>query len=260
MWKVVPGIALSLLPRRWRAAQAIPDETVPWVPAAILSGMLESILAVAGLIYWYSHSVTTWAAEALDSALNNGPTADYDPPVLGLAAFVIWCIHPLTWLLASLFIEGLARIVAAISIGQILPMWPLSSADWCYGKFTHRPREGDAQHAPSGREQLRSFVEAAKNAAKTACLPELPDELMESADGRDSILEIHSSHAKAEWTPPRVVRIDSIYYRLESMAEGQRPRPFIYRLRRLAAGVPGRNVILYHSPVSPDHAETQERS
>jgi len=257
MWKVVPGIPLSLLPRRWRAVSPIPEESVPWVSAAILSGILESIFAVVALVYWYSHSVTTWAAQALDSALNNGPTADYDPHVLGLTAFVIWCIHPLTWLLASFFIEGLTRIVAAISIEQILPMWVLAFADWCHGKFTHRPAEGIAQFTPSGREQLRSFIQATMHAAKTTGLPELPDELTELAEGADSILEIRSSRAKTEWTPPRVIRVDSIYYRLESVAEGPRPRPFIYRLRRLSAGVPGRNVILYHSPVEPDHAETQ---
>lgn len=260
MWKVVPGIPLTLLPRRWRAMSPIPEETVPWVPAAILSAILESVFAVVALVYWYSHSVTTWAAQALDSALNNGPTADYDPHVLGLTAFVIWCIHPLTWLLASLFIEGLIRIVAAISIEQILPVWILAFGDWCYGRFTRRRAEGIAQFTPSGRQQLRSFIQVTKQAAKTARLPELPDELRESAEGADSNLEIHSSHPKPEWTPPRVIRIDSVYYRLESVGESKRPRPFIYRLRRLAAGVPGRNVILYHSPVAPDHAEAQEQT
>ena len=155
MWKVVPGIALSLLPRRWRAA--IPEETVPWVPAAILSGMLEANLAVGGLTYWYSHSVTNWAADALDSALRNGPAAEYDPHLLGLSAFVIWSLHPLTWFLASFFVEGLVRIVAAISLEQILPMWLLASADWFYGKVTRRPRERGVADVPGGREQLRSF-------------------------------------------------------------------------------------------------------
>jgi len=260
MWQIIPGIPLTLLPRRWRSVSTISEETIPWVSAAILSGILESIFAVVGLVYWYSHSVTTWAADALDSALRNGPGAGYDPHVLGLTAFVVWCIHPLTWLLASFFVEGLVRIVAAISIEQILPVWLLAFADWCYGKLTQRPQEGEALHIPGGREHLRSLVQAARQAAKTAHLAELPDKLAESAEGPDSILQIHSSHAKAEWTPPRVVRVDGVYYRLESVAEGQRPRPFTYRLRRLAAGVPGRNVIFYTSPLVPDHAETQERS
>ena len=230
MWKVVPGIALSLLPRRWRAA--IPEETVPWVPAAILSGMLEAILAVGGLTYWYSRSVTTWAMDRLDSALRNGPAAEYDPHLLGLSAFVIWSLHPLTWLLAS--------------------------ADWFYGKVTRRLRERGVADLPGGKEQLPSFLETARFAVKTVGLRELPDELTESIDGAESILEIRSSRQKTLWMPPRVVRVDDIYYRLESVREGRRPRPFVYRLRRLAAGVPGRNVILYHSPVVRDRSDARE--
>jgi hypothetical protein len=254
MWNLVPGIALSLLPRRWRTA--VPEETVPWVAAAILSGVLEAVLAVAGLVAWYSHSVTTWAADALDSALRNGPAAAYDPHLLGLSAFVIWCIHPLTWLLASFFVEGLARIVAAISIEQILPLWVLALADWFYDRVTRRQR--GARGLPGANKPLRSLLETAKLAAKTVCLRELPDELAEAANGAERLLEIRSSHRKAEWMPPSVVRVDDLYYRLESVCEGPRPRPFVYCLRRLAAGVPGRSVIRYHSPRVRDQAEADE--
>jgi len=111
MWEVVPGIALSLLPRRWRAA--IPEETVPWVPAAILSGMPEAILAVGGL-----------------------------------TAFVIWSLHPLTWLLAS--------------------------ADCFCGKVTRRLRERGVADLPGGKEQLPSFLETARFAVKTVGLESFP--------------------------------------------------------------------------------------
>jgi len=53
-----------------------------------------------------------------------------------------------------------------------------------------------------------------------------------------------------DWNPPRVVRYEDRYYRLEDYARGSGPRPFVYRLRRLAAGVPGRTVLVY----SPDEA------
>jgi len=43
------------------------------------------------------------------------------------------------------------------------------------------------------------------------------------------------------------VRVDDKYYRLEEFQRGKPPRPFVYVLRRLAAGVPGRNVLLYNS-------------
>lgn len=250
MWRTVPGIALSALPRRWRAPHLL-EQAIPWVRSGILSGMAESIFAVVGLIYWYSHSVTTWAANVLDSALNNGPGAGTDPHLLGLSAFVIWLIHPLTWLLASFFVEGLVRLVAAISTEQILPLWPLAFADWTYGIITRRPPEGDSIHVPSGKEQLRGLVSAAKQAALIARTTELADELVPSGDGlpgHDFFLEIRSSRPKPDWTPPRIIRIHSAYYSLESTSDGKRPRPFVFRLRRLAAGVPSRSVLTYEPP------------
>lgn len=246
MWRTVAGIALTSLPRRWRVP-ALLEHAIPWQRSAILSGILESLLALIALIYWYSHSVTTWAAEALDSALRNGPGAGYDPHLLGLSAFVIWCIHPFTWLLASLFIEGLARIVAAISTEQILPLWPLAFSDWLYGKVTHRAPEGDSLHLPTARAQLHSFASTVKQAVQIARLPDVADELIASDDA-GSLLEIHSSRPKPGWVPPRVIRVADAYYRLEATAHGRAPRPFIFYLRRLSAGVPGRTVLLYEPP------------
>jgi len=56
---------------------------------------------------------------------------------------------------------------------------------------------------------------------KSVRLPQLPDELVVRAEDAGSILEISSSHAKAEWAPPRIVRVDGDYYRLESTAGGR---------------------------------------
>ena len=226
MLSVLAGIVLSALPRRWRAALDL-DQAISWVSAAILSAILEALFAFVAMVWWYSHSVTTWAAAALDSALHNGPGGGYDPHLLGLSAFVIWWIHPLTWVLATFFIEGLVRMVAAIATEQILPLWPLAVADWCYGKATHRPLEGDALHTPTGKEQVRAMVSAVKQSARTARLPEVADELVEATEGADAVLEIHSCRPKADWSPPRVVRIAKTYYRLESACEGAGSRPFM---------------------------------
>ena len=97
----------------------------------------------------------------------------------------------------------------------------------------------------------RFFATAARHAAKTAAIPDLSDELRESVQGSDLVLEIRSCRTKPDWIPPRVVRIANDYYRLESTSEGKRPRPFIFHLRRLPAGVPGRSVLLYDPPPAP---------
>jgi hypothetical protein len=251
MWGIVLGVALSVLPRRWRGASLL-EQAIPWVRCAILSGLLESLLAMLALIRWYSHSVTNWAANALDSALRGGPEASVPGQAIGFSALVLWCLHSLTWFIAYFAIEGMVRFLASVSTEQILPSWPLAVVDWFYGKATQRPREGDALHTPTAKQQLQSFADTVRQSAKTAGLDELPDEIIEAAEGGGAILEIHSSRPKAEWTPPRVVRVGQSYYRLEAVSDGSRPRPFIYRLRRLAAGVPGRNVLLYQPPPAMD--------
>jgi hypothetical protein len=249
--RTLVGILLSPLPRRWRAPDLL-EYKIPWQRCAILSGIMEILLGLLALIYWYSHSVTSWAAAALDSALKNGAGSGYDPHVRGLTAVVIWWIHPLTWLIFSFFIEGMVRLVAAVSTEQVLPLWPLALTDWIHGIATRRPREGDALHTPPAREQLRCAIHFAKEALQNARNPEVADELVESRDGPDLVIEIHSSRRKRDWEPPRIVRIADQYYRLEFAAEGKRPRPFIYSLRRLPAGVPGRNVLVYVPPAVRD--------
>jgi len=43
------------------------------------------------------------------------------------------------------------------------------------------------------------------------------------------------------------VRVNEVYYRLEESTVEPGARPFRYHLRRLEAGVTGRNVVLYKS-------------
>ena len=78
-----------------------------------------------------------------------------------------------------------------------------------------------------------------------ARLSEVPDQLRFHTSEGQPFLEILASRRKNEWIPPRVVRYEETYYRLESCAVGGGPRPFRYTLRRLPAGVPGRSVLLY---------------
>jgi hypothetical protein len=88
-----------------------------------------------------------------------------------------------------------------------------------------------------------------------AALPLVPDELYLTQDGSDEILEIRSCRAKPDWTPPRVVRHEDRYYQLEAYSRGSAPRPFIYVLRRLSAGVPGRSVLIYSPEQTPVRGE-----
>lgn len=251
MCRLALGILLSFLPRRWRSALSS-NESVRLVHATVLSGLFESLLAFFALVSWYSHSVTTWAANALDSALRNGPERAVPGQAIGFSALVLWMIHPLTWFIAFFVFEGLVRLLAAAFTDQIFATLPLAFADWCIGKATGRAPEGDARHTPSARKALQSIISTAKDRVTAARFSEVADELTEHTEDSEVILEIHSSRTKPEWTPPKTVRIGKSYFRLEHLAEGQAPRPFIYRLRRVAAGAPGRTVIVYESPRETD--------
>ena len=251
MWRLALGVILSPLPRRWRAGFGL-GEAAPWGAAATLSALAESTVALVVLVYWYSHSVTTWAANALDSALRNGPERQVPGQAIGFSALVLWLFHPLTWCIGLFFLEGLVRLLAAVATDQVVATFPLVVADWGYGKLSGRPLEGDAKHSPRVKEQAREFVVSVKQGIVALRSPRLPDECKEAVDGEDLFLEIYSSHAKAEWVPPRIVRVGDSYFRLDVAVKGKLPRPFVYRLKRLAAGVPGRTVIVYEPPHVPN--------
>jgi hypothetical protein len=243
MWRFVLGTILSALPRRWRSL----ERAIPW-PSAMLSGFAESLLALAALVYWYSRSVATWAANAMESAMRNGPEAQVPAQAIGFSALVLWMSHPLTWCIGFFAVEGMVRFLAAVSTEQVVATLPLVTVDWIYGKLSGRPPEGDSKHLPDAKELVREFISGVKHGVRALRLPKLDDECKDVVDGKELFLEIHASHAKGDWIPPRVVRAGDVYFRLEQARSGEVPRPFIYRLRRLTAGVPGRAVIVYERP------------
>ena len=246
MWRLVLGVILSFLPQRWRQTIGL-REDFPWVRATILSGVGETLLALVALVYWYSHSVTTWAASALDSALRNGPAASIPGQAIGLAGLVLWLLHPLTWFVGYFVIEGMVRLLAAVSTEQIFGTLPLAVIDRCYGKASGRPPKTDN---PSFREQLQSLLWSVREKILVARSPDMPDQLEKPTKHNEALLRIHSSRPKQDWIPPKVVRIGDNYFRLERIERGRLPRPFIFVLALLPAGVPGRSVIVYDAPSS----------
>ena len=216
MWRFVLGVILSFSPQSWRC--------------------------------WYSHSVTSCAVNALDSALQNGPPAAAVPgPLIGLAGLALWLLHPLTWLLGYFDIGGVVRLLAAVATEQIFGTLPLTLIDWSYGKVTGRPPEVDGTFSPGIREQLRSFFATVREKVVVGRLP-AEDQLEELTQDGERCLKIHSSRPKREWVPRKVVRIADDYFRLERTEPGKPPRPFVFVLLRLAAGVPGRMIIVYDAP------------
>jgi hypothetical protein len=247
-WTYLLGPFLSLLPRRWRKALPFHD-AVPWHFASIVSGLGESAIALAALLYWYSYSVTTWVSRLLDNALSKSAPIGITDHEVGFAALLIWTTHPLTWFIACFAVEGMARLCAAFT-DTVLGAFPLYLLDKIYSRI-----RGLEEPQPPGtprfaQSHASSYVSTLREKIAASRLQKVPDELRITKDESEELMEIRACRAKQEWDPPRVVRYEDCYYRLEECARGSAPRPYIYRLRRLAAGVPGRTVLSY----SPDEA------
>lgn len=253
MWLTVLATVGSLFPRRWR--MAMPGaEAMPWERGGTLSGILESLTALGALVFWYSISVTTWAANGLDSALRGGPERNVPGQAIGFAALVLWVLQPLTWVIGYFVVEGAVRMLGAAFTGHVMGTLPLVLADWTYGKLTHRPPERDALYSP-GTRYGASFLAAMKDRWQIRRLPVVDDRLEYASQGEEQYLEIYACRPKLDWVPPRIVRVGDAYYRLEEARRSGAPRPFVYRLRKLAAGVPGRTVIVYAADADIKTAE-----
>lgn len=242
MWTYLLGPILAFLPLRWRKSLGC-YEAVNWAHAGVISGFAEAVIALFAAVYWYSYSMTTWVERGLNAALSGkaGP-AQITDQAIGFMAYFIWATHPLTWAVGYLFLEGAVRVCGAAFTSSFLGTLPLFLLDKVYLKIFRPdlPLDPVAANAPRG-----TFKRAIREKMRVARTRAVADELSVEKSGTDELLQIRSCRAKADWTPPRVVRYQDSYYRLELCSTGSGPRPFHYTLRRLSAGVPGRNVLVY---------------
>jgi hypothetical protein len=245
------GPFLAVLPKRWRAL-LLDRESIRWHTAAMLSGFGESLIALIAMMYWYSYSVTGWVSRALDAALAGkmGPGGVTDQEI-GFTAVVIFATHPLTWLIAYAGVEGSVRLVGAAFTENNLGVLPLFVLDKIYLKMTGQSGPSAAKAAGYEQGNWSSYTGAIREKVRLSHAPLLPDELSFSKSDTDEILEIRACRRKPDWTPPKTVRYQDAFYRLETSLDGPEPRPFRYRLRRLTAGVMGRSVLVYAPEETP---------
>jgi hypothetical protein len=95
---------------------------------------------------------------------------------------------------------------------------------------------------------------SARHAAWTVAHPVVAD-LATLDDAReDWQLKIEAARAKKHWEAGKIVRLRERYFRIESSMQTGGPRPFIYLLLSLPAGVPGHGVLNFTpagDPVKP---------
>src|ERR1700735_1275184 len=249
MWTQLTAPVLSLLPKRWR--DSLPrSASMPWVPATIISGCVEAVCGLIGLVYWYSYSVTGWVEKSLASGSAAHPGTAITPETEGFIGLLLVVAHPLTWMIVAISLEGIVRVCAAAVSGEILGTFPLFIADKMFSRFMGG--EGIAKNSGnSSHAEGSSFFSALRQKYLIGRLPMVPDELHFTGSDPEKSLEIRACRPKLEWDPPRVVRYGGEYFRLERSTQTAGGRPFVYVLRRLACGVPGRTVLEYCPDTSP---------
>jgi hypothetical protein len=239
MWTYLFGPIFSIFPGPWRTSLPFAKK-VRWERATAVSGFAQAALALIVIMYWYSYAMSTWVENGVSVALSGKMGAGVRPQDIGGAALIVWWMHPLTWLIAYLGLEGAVRLCAGAFGGNSCGIFPLFLADKIVFSPFRRSKDGaDASGSVS------SFAGAIRERMQSARLSEVPDELGFTKNESGEILEIRACRRKQDWTPPRTVRYLDGYYRLEADSSAGGARPFRYRLRRLVAGVPGRTVLLY---------------
>ena len=250
MFTFLLGPFLAALPKRWR--QSLPmQKLIEWRTASMLSGFGEFLLGVAAMLYWYSHSVTTWVSRGLDAALAGKMGPSVNDQEIGFMAIFIFATHPLTWLIFYVAVEGSVRLVGAAFTENNLGILPLFVADKIFLKITGQGGPGIAHAAGYTGTNMSSYAGAIREKVRVMRTAIIPDELCVTRDGLDEFLEIRACRNKPDWTPPRTVRYQDTFYRLEESSRGSEPRPFRYRLRRLSAGVMSRTVLQYAPEQEP---------
>jgi len=224
---------------------------VEWRWATVLSGLAEALIALIAATYWYSYSMSTWVSNALDAALAGKMGPGVTDQEIGFTALVVWATHPLTWVIALGGIEGTVRLVSAAFTETNLGIFPLFVLEKIIGRLSGSSGPGAARAAGYSQGNFSSYAGAIREKVMAKGLAEVPDELCITGSPPDEMLEIRACRKKTDWNPPRTVRYESNYYRLEACARGMPPRPFRYTLRKLSAGVMGRTVLIYSPEAEP---------
>jgi hypothetical protein len=195
--------------------------------------------------------MTLMVDHGLDAAITGKLPTGVTDHEIGFTALVIWATHPLTWLLAYAGVEGSVRLVGAAFTGTNLGILPLFVVDKLIGMITGQGKKEASATEYAAQGNFSSYVGAIREKAMVRGLPKVPDELCFSGSAPDEFLEIRACRRKADWNPPRTVRYQDTFYRLEACSGGGASRPFRYKLRKLTAGVMGRTVLVYSPEETP---------
>jgi len=195
-------------------------------------------------------------SRGLDATLAGKMPVGVTDQEIGFMGLFVVATHPLTWLIAYSGVEGSVRLLVAAFGENCLGTMPLYLADRMYLKLMGRSVPTARIEGGFARGNVSSYLEALKEKLTVRGLPQNADQVFVRKENDGEFLEIHACRRKEDWEPPRTVRFQGEFFRLEEFFKGSMPRPFRYRLRRVAAGVMSWRVLDYApSEVVADNEE-----
>ncbi len=209
------GPVVTLLPRRWRE-KIFPSTPSRVARAATISGILESVVTLVGLVTWYS----IYIADATETISRSAAGAPESPERIGLFGYVWFWLNPITWVIAYFGLEGVMRSAAALVAGEAYGTLPLCVADYLW----RRVKRGRAR-------------------------PELPLIADEISPGDGTCdMKIASCRNKLDWKYPFTIRFAGAHFQVIACINlGAGPRAYVYSLRRLPPGEIARGLKEYRT-------------
>ena len=244
---------LVLLPERWRKRAAPADAPTNWRVASALIGVVQCVTGFLALVWWYSWSVEHWTARVVSRTADAHPLTDVAPYQLGLLGLTLIATNPVTWLIVLWSIEGIARILAAAITSEVFGTLPLALI--AGAMFLLRPvdlADGEGQSSAA-----HGFVAFLRRRFSEKTHPAAPDVLTPFKDAHGELLRVAATHTKPDWESGRILSIRGDFYRMDEFTARYSgapvhpdgvARPFLYKLRRLEAGVLTPRTLRYDPP------------
>jgi hypothetical protein len=252
MWPLLTAPLLVLLPARWRKRAAPGDAPINLRIASAVIGVVQCVTGFLALAWWYSWSAEHWTSHVVSRAADAHPLTDVAPYQLGLLGLTLFASSPITWLVALWSIEGVARILAAAITSEIFATLPLALIAAAIALF--RPQDPDDARSTSPAHGFAAFLRRLLSEKTHA---PAPDVLTPFKDAHGELLRVASSHTKPDWEAGRILYISGDFYRMDELTERYSgapthpdgaARPFLYKLRRLEAGVLTPRTLRYDPP------------
>jgi hypothetical protein len=239
-WDFTIGAVLALLPARWR--RRLPGTSgADWTRAGAVSGIYEMTLAIVVLATWYLYEMARRMQQVVEVMSQHPGQEVTEHQVRGAALFLFY-MTPLTWVLSYFVAEGAVRLLGAAFSDNVMGTLPLYLAERLVF-WIRKPEE--ARVGERVKRNAKDIAESVSEKIMVSRLEDVEDELVELKKDGEEFLLIHANRRKPEWVAPKTVRVGDAFYRLEDSWVGSGQRPFRYKLRRVAAGVMGRTVIVY---------------